>query len=228
MRIAITTSPRENADYLPQTLESLNHAGWVNPVLVAEPGSRLPSGFDVLQNEQSLGPWPNFRNALSHLHTTWPDEEWYAVFQDDALFTNGLAAWLVHNFPPESPETIGVVSLYTSSTYHQSAHGWAKEQEVSGRKSGGALAILIPNHAVPKLLHNPPYPASRTNTDRSLGEFCRLERLSYWRHNPSFVKHIGDVSAIAVRNRVGFNPAVQKSRNCESWLPRIADIPESA
>lgn len=110
MRIAcgVTTAPRR-VSYLDDTIESLYDAGFKEPV--------------IIEDDENFGSYRNFKRAVSMLLHCQPESDAVAIFQDDVQVAVGLRDRLQW---PESPERIGVVSLYTAKPHHINRSGWHK------------------------------------------------------------------------------------------------------
>lgn len=209
---AVTTCPRPgDVTYLPQTLANLAAAGFPKPLIVAEPGSITD---DAIFNERRLGACGNYRRALSELMKT--DATYLAVFQDDIHVTKGMYPALVDYLPT----TNGIVSLYTPHAQHRDTTGWHRLESVSAKTPIGALAVIMPRHLAQKYLDRPENPGIERPTTASLGEFCQVTKTEWWVHSPSFVRHIGEVSAI--ENRRTMPPIITTARNCAAFCEDMA------
>lgn len=216
---AVTTAPRDGADYLPRTLASLKAAGIERPVVVAEPDSPVPYDCpEVMRHAKRRGCYPNFRAALAYLLDARPEAEGLLVFQDDVDVSPGLSGWLERTPWPSEPRQIGALSLYTQASMDDGSDGWREVTEVEGKKFGGALAVVMPKHAARKLVNRPTRPECLTQIGFALGEFCREHHLECWRHAPSFVKHTGGISAISKRNNVVETESIRRHRQCGRFV----------
>tara|TARA_Y100000034_G_scaffold116174_1_gene154179 strand:- start:76 stop:744 length:669 start_codon:yes stop_codon:yes gene_type:complete len=213
---AITTAERDGEDYLPTTLRSLRDAGFADTAIFAEPNAPAPANLHVIRNLKKRGAYPNFLHALKWLTFSKPFADAYIVWQDDIEVSLGLRQHLNDLLWPADRETIGVVSLYAAGLYGLEGEGLVN---ITDHRAYGALAYVFPRHAAVKLTSDPPRRGSLTMTDVSVGEFCRREGLSYWVHNPSLVRHIGDVSSISSRNKM--KAVVPGARNCVEFAPQV-------
>lgn len=210
---AVTTAPRPSADYLPETLRQLASAGFPRPLIVAEPGSPVS---DAIVNPERLGPCGNFRRALSELLRT--DSEWLAVFQDDIEVSRGLFPWVLNDIPRFNK--CGVVSLYTPQPQASDEHGWKCVDGISPKTPVGALAILM-RHKIARMYIAKPEPSGINRpTTVSLAEFCQVSGLDWYVHNPSFVRHTGEVSAIDMRRNLP--PIITLQRQCKDFCEDVS------
>lgn len=232
--VAITACPREGADYLPQTLNSVKSSGFYDPVIMAESGTVVPLGGKRVQSKDDghrRGPWLQFLNCLRFLLDAdecegQPDA--VLIFQDDIRVSRGMADYLQESlrflYEDEARwSTVGAISCYCPAHFHSETTGWTETPDICGSKADGALAILMPVHAARKLLADP-QTISRNLVDFQIGEFCCRNNLSFWRHSPSLVKHMGVVSAIANRRNVEKNPLILAMRDCKVFCEDCADL----
>jgi hypothetical protein len=212
--VAITTAPRPTS-YLESTLRSLANAGWDAATISAEPGARLPMGFDpkrVAINPHCLGPHQNFRAALARLVNRDAGADAYAVFQDDIEVTSGLRRLLEAGGLWPSPR-VGVVSLYTAAPNHSRRIGWHKCERLP-QKAFGALAYVFPPSSALAFLSAPARP-TWAQTDYWVGHWCEHAQLEYWMHSPSFVRHLGEASSIDGRR-------ITQHRQCREFVPAVS------
>ena len=98
MKIAacvITACPRDES-LLRRTIESLAQAGWVDPLVVAEPWTEVPAGVRCLRNTHQLYAWPNHLRALAAGvgEALFERSGAILVSQDDVLYAKGLRSHL--------------------------------------------------------------------------------------------------------------------------------------
>lgn len=218
---AVTTAPRRH-DYLPDTLASLAESGFPKPIIFAERGAPVPDDCDVRVSDASPGSWPNFRRALAGLVAESPHAVAYAVFQDDIAVTPNCAAWVESRLWPS--EKCGVLSLYTAETTGRGKAGWFQiPRELLPRRAFGACAIIMPCEAAKMLGRDRKLGAgTMTLTDQWLGKFCKEHGLQWWQHQPSLIRHLGEVSSIKRPCRPGYEwdvtltPARQEGQFAES------------
>lgn len=196
---AVTTSPRpDGVDYLPDTLKSLNNAGFDDPLVVVDDDFR--------------GSWPMLRTALGLLMTD-READCLIVFQDDILVSRGLLGWLEKTLWPSDPATIGCVSLYTAGANGQLEQGWYTSDDLPVFRPWGACGLCFPRRSVRLLLTNPPNTALMTQSDASIATFCRMNGMKLYMHSPSFIQHVGAVGSLGVGDNRGLIP-----ERCAAWF----------
>lgn len=201
--VGVTTAPRDEPT-LQQSLESLAKAGFETPRLFAEPGTEIPDKFAHLpmsHRDQTLGAFPNFYLGMSELFMRDPQAEAYLICQDDVLYAEGLREYLERHLWPS--ENTGVVSVYCPSHYaRDKPDGFHIENR--GWSAWGALAYVIPNRVMRRLLAEPTFLAHRQggkaaglkNVDSVVGAACQRLGLDYYVHSPSLAQHIGESSTL--------------------------------
>jgi len=213
----MTTAPR-TPPTIDDTLASLNRAGWRDPI--------------ICRDDHRMGPYPNFLRAL---WIAWRRLEQYyfcsdvyplesvqpaycLVVQDDIDISVGLKAHLTDRPPRQD----GITSLYTSAAFGKLPDGLHDASHNHGRwpTSCGALALVFPWWIATRFLHNAPMPHKQLAADYWISRWCRDNKIPYWIHAPSFVKHTGAVSSLD-------NPNTNHHwRQCRSWLPEVGGEPE--
>lgn len=179
--LAVTTSPRPPADYLSGTLESLKAGGFCPDL--------------IHRDDAKAGSWPSFLTALAALLALRPGAGVYCVAQDDLRVSRGLGAWLAGNLWP-FPD-VGVASLYScEADSTDKPAGWHRpDPDKLPSEARGALFLCLPPDVARLLLAGPPFADKKWCTDYHLGYFCRENKLAWCYHVPSFVRHVGEVSA---------------------------------
>jgi len=221
---AIITAPREPS-WLAATLSSVAEAGWDNPLVVAEPDSRVPpsaNGIRVFRNPHRLGPHRNFRRALSILLEADPHADAYGIFQDDIQLTGNLKAWLDLTGVWPS-DRAGVLSLFTASVNHSTKPGWNVCEDVP-RRAYGAQAYVFRPRAAAAYLSTAPRQMTWGQNDYWVGWWCRESGYEYWIHSPSFVRHLGNRSTV-------MEQSLDEFRQCRAFvtkLSRVASVSPSA
>lgn len=198
--VGLTTAPRRRST-LATTLRSLAAAGWKQPTVFAEPGTRIANTFrdlKIVRRQETLGAWPNFLLGLHELVLSMPDADAYFMVQDDAVFVGKLREDPEASLWPHSHT--GVVSLHTPS------HQVPEEADREGffpRKVGwaawGAMAFVFSNASARAMLRHPAVVNHRSrgtgdglrNVDSVVGHWCHLAGLEYYLHCPSLTQHIG-------------------------------------
>lgn len=198
---AVTTCPRENENYLFGAVASLCEAGF-DPLICNDPGL--------------TGSWPALRNALQSLVAQDPDADAYTVFQDDIRVARGLRAWLDTSLWPDDPAKILVCSLYLSGATQITKSGWNDLSQIPVWRPFGACALVFTNSGAKRLISEP-MGGLLTGSDTQVGSLARKSRLGYWTHSPSLVQHIGERSAIHVKE-VGLTEARVAANFCEDVL----------
>lgn len=190
--------------YLLDTLDSLGAAGF-DPLVVQDRGRD--------------GSWPVMLRSLSAM-LAYGGWEAAIVFQDDLHASRSLKDYLVSELWPDSPDSVGTVSLYNPASRHQSSFGWFRIP--MDRPAEGALAFVFPRHAAESMVRNPPCREFRTNSGQAVWKFCGEHKAGWWEHSPSLVYHRGDVSAIDVHNRMPPNAGAMRMRQCRQFIPDLA------
>ena len=199
-QVAMTTAPRKGVDYLAQTLESLDLAGWdSNEVtLNCEPDSPIPASFpegNAYHNFHIEGPWPSFKRAL-FLSTRRPARV-YMICQDDIVFPADLR-WHLETDPQfmRLIDDNNVISLYTAGPNHVENGGWHQITKLP-KLAYGALAYVFPAKVAKELTYWNHSSTSKTKTDHWVGKFVSLNPdREYWTHSPSFIQHVGAISSL--------------------------------
>lgn len=114
--VGVTTAPRTLHRTLPECIESVKLNGW-EPVIFAEPGTDLSDiDAEIVQREERLGVWRNWRSAARWLLQRFPDAEMILTIQDDTIF-HPQAKWFAEHFFP--PFENRYFSFYTPKHYGQ-------------------------------------------------------------------------------------------------------------
>lgn len=115
--VAVTTAPRGNESTLAVCLDSLITAGWYDPVVFAEPGSDVPPGVNVTQNETKRGCWHNWYYSAKYMLEKTTASIIMTV-QDDSLFHPDSREFVEKHCLWPTKDT-GIVSLYTAAHYSE-------------------------------------------------------------------------------------------------------------
>lgn len=115
--VAVTTAPRGNESTLAVCLDSLITAGWYDPVVFAEPGSDVPPGVNVIQNETKRGCWHNWYYSAKYMLEKTTASIIMTV-QDDSLFHPDSREFVEKHCLWPTKDT-GIVSLYTAAHYSE-------------------------------------------------------------------------------------------------------------
>lgn len=175
--VAVTTAPRR-VSYLDATLISLQNAGFDSPLVVRD-------------GEPRLGIVPTFRRALFLLR----DAPLCLVAQDDIAMPAGLATWLMSELPCER----GIVSLYLSHG-RDAPQEWSKlPDDGTYPMAVGACGFVIDRSTVRMLLDSEPF-ARVDQLGPQLAIWCRRNSTPFWVHNPSLIRHTGEVSCREIKS----------------------------
>ena len=184
--------------YVERTLDSLLATGISRGVIICEPGATPPdrTGWDIVQNETTLGSWRAFCRALSIGLERVADGGAILSLEDDVVFCRGLRRYLRRVLWPS--QDAGCVSLYTAS--HQTTDrppipGWKQANEAS---AWGTLAQLFPPWVAAELVADERMAKwhSHCGEDQYVWRTLQAMGLSYWTATPSLAQHIGDKTAI--------------------------------
>lgn len=192
-------------------------------------GLPLPfvTSYDDIDGGNNLGPYGNFRKCLAAMIKLDIQREQssdaYLILQDDIRLSANLVPLL--NKEWQNFNRVGCISLYCATPHHREQIGWFPLDPCEGRRSYGALAMMMPQAAAIQFLQNPPNPGCKTRTCFWVAEWCRQMGLSYWLHSPSFVMHTGRKSLVDS----GFDdaPAVQNFRQAAAFAPDAAKLTET-
>ena len=201
---AVTTAPR-NVSYLEATIQSILDAGFPYPI--------------VAEDDNRRGAWATWQYAIKMALVE--DSDAIMIFQDDIQCARGLADWL--HWPVSQIEMIGACALYhpvIPPEYGPSSEreGWNRVHFPEGPgwaiMADGACALLMPRGSAEELADF--QWDSKTRIDHAVGTYCRMRGRSFWRHNPSLIEHVGDVSAI--------NPKRQTIRRASLFVDDVAKL----
>lgn len=208
--IGVTTAPRKTAT-LERTLASLAAAGFDSPHLFADgytPSVDADHYSLLTTHKNKIGGWPNFLLALTELTVRQPQADYFAVIQDDVVFSANLRAWLEWQ---QLPPGAGVYSVFTPACYSRNRAGWFAVREGFGQAA--AQTFVFPRERAFQFLsdpfvnnyrRNPPQPRSpgKWNLDGThhidgvVGEWCKRNKLATYFHAPSLAQHVGHDSAM--------------------------------
>lgn len=169
--VGINAAPRPEP-VLNDCVKSIKECGW-EPLVQAEPGTRIPQGVKHVINQKRLGNFHNFRTLCERLLATGADT--ILTVQDDALFHPDSKTFA------ESvlwPENAAFLSLYTARPYSFGPDRTLLPPGVRRANTDwlwGNLAVIWPR--------------------RVLEAFVAQPWVKRWRGTP------GDVKAVADRNR---------------------------
>ena len=200
----ITTVPSRFDHLLPQTLRSLEAAGFDKPHLFIdgpiEERIVAPLQLPYTIHSKPMLPVGNFMTGLWGIYVADPRAAYYAMFQDDILAVHNLRQFLERSEYPKR----GYLNLYTDRTNQQlirSQRGW----HLSNQLCKGALALvfdrdtlvdLLSNHHMALKPQDSTHNRSWKNLDGGVSESMRNAGYKEYVHNPSLVQHAGTVSTI--------------------------------
>ena len=245
--LGVTTAPRGDVSHYKKmmraTLESIKAAGWDTLHLYVEPhtpkfftrGPSMPS-LHTTTHAIRLGPWPNFLVALASLRREHPNEDYYAIFQDDIRVAKGCRRWLEMELSsgwPRQHDEQFILSLYTSCATKRgtasTGYGWFRsagryrdpvtDSNVDPNWLGvGACAIVLPRGVADRLLAVNPGSGCITKTDYHLSNFCIDEGLPWIQYYPSLVSHRGTISTLGQKwNRARHEAAWVSDLTTPPW-----------
>ena len=205
----VTTVPERIDSHLPDTLKSLEAAGFPTPRLFIDDCEDI---FPYCKfNLPITNRWPRIRIAgnwvlsLYELYIRQPDAQYFGVFQDDFVTYPNLREYLEWCKYPDK----GYWNLYTFPCNQLRAPkgktGWFKSNQM-GR---GAVALVFSNKAVVTLMGYPylinRFPNVRRGHHAVDGGIVDAFKPQGWKeycHNPSLVQHTGDVSSHGTHNQL--------------------------
>lgn len=200
----VTTVPDRAHDQLPNTLKSLETAGFDNPRLFID-GTDSTKDYDHLglqmtthfQRVQAFGNWVL---ALWELYIREPKADRYAIFQDDFVTYHNLKDYLEScKFPKR-----GYWNLYTfpqnqircpSDTYE----GWF----LSNQLGLSAIGLIFNHETIPMLLSHPHLVEkprhvqyAHRKIDGCVVDTMKKLGMQEFVHSPSLTQHTGKVSTL--------------------------------
>jgi hypothetical protein len=226
IRLGITTAPRPGESYLPQTILSLERAGFEPPFhIFAEPNTPLDAKVvaphTVVQRPAKLGEWRNWIDGLRMLHAVVPAAASLAIVQDDVIFCLRVREALEARLWPS--ERCGAVQFYTSRRYRGQKdfpRGLSKLPKRFYYRLNSACAITLrPNVAAEILQYaaeNPwrgwqfetDVPEEIQELDIFVGRALADLGWEIWCCNPSLAFHVGQESALNHGGALGARQAL--------------------
>lgn len=229
----VTTVPQRKDTYLPETLASIERAGFPKPRLFVDGGRPDACGHEVTAREPQLGAFGNFALALWELIMRHPAADRYAMFQDDVVCCANLREYLDRCHYPAK----GYWNLFTYARSERAIQtlegrqGWVEgglllpEEECPERfqKGQGALALVFDREAALTMLQQPPFirkPVAsnrpKTCVDGAVVGAMNHGGYREWVHGPSLTQHIGIDSSIQVGRQWS---TFAESFKGEEWSP---------
>lgn len=197
--------PYRRGTTLPRTLASLAGAGFPSPTLFVD-GDHDWRGWtdefklDIVCRYPVIRAFGNWILALAELMVRKPYVDYYAIFQDDVIFSKNLKSYVEAGYPVD-----GYLNLYTFPKNQAMSNGhlgWYR----SNQKGLGALALVFNRTAAVTLLSQPstvkkPVTADPQRRHKFIdgGIVTAMREAGFWEyvHNPSLCQHIGTDSTLA-------------------------------
>jgi hypothetical protein len=218
--VVVTTAPRQSPK-LNTTINSLQTAGWKDPVVFAEPDSPACDA-ETYTNKNKLGVFHNWIRAARHALDTdadvimtvqddvWfhPDSKWFAesiLWPDKCAFLS-LYTPLHYSIIQGKQKPWGVYPVRTRSLWGAMAMIWRPsilERVVDSSRAKnwiGKRSAMTPQ----QIAHKEQNPETIRNVDTFIG-YCATRdiKLNMYYVNPSFVQHISECSSIGGRAAEG-------------------------
>lgn len=195
----VTTVPDRFSTTLPGTISSLRDAGFPTPTLFIDScvGALPECAVDlpVVWRGSNIGAFGNWALAAWELLLRNPEADRFLICQDDFVMIKNLREYLeVCDMPKQS-----YWNLYTYASNHRNKKGW----QFSNHRGWGAVCLCFSNKGLRELLRNPCFvnwPNGETGHKRGIDK-CIIDSyisIGYreFVHNPSLVRHTGQVSSI--------------------------------
>ena len=207
----VTTTLQRIDELLPQTLSSLQEAGFAKPHLHVDgdaDGQRWMSKFDIssiTMHYPSIRTFGSWETLLRVLFFREPNADRYAIFQDDLLAIRNLRQylekceykektyWNCYSFPSNEKLALKQESFTT---------GWYD----SNQQGKGAVGLVFSREAVLDLtatryMAERPMSAVRGHKSVDGGIVSALKEIGYKElcHRPSLLQHTGMVSSMGNR-----------------------------
>lgn len=203
--VGIITTPR-NPPTLHKSYRSIMEAGWLWPRIFYH-GEKPSFPCPAIECTNPPGCFQNWLFAAEHLlqdAIEWKLDR-ILIFEDDVQVTCNLRERLAETELPN-----GVVSLYCGAINHHDEGGWHRVEKLP-KHSHGALAYVWPVGLLESFVSEHWKSEWANGTDSHVGTWCRKNKVDYWCHSPSFVRHTGDVSTIP-------EAGVEIYRQCREFL----------
>ena len=195
----VTTVPERFGRLLPQTLDSLEAAGFPEPRLFIDGAFSCPDKFarynSTCRGEPALRTFGNWVMSAWELIIRHPNADRYAIFQDDFVTYKNLRQYLEQTEYPDK----SYLNLYTFPSEEKPQAGF----HVSRQRGKGAVALVFNNDALRTLLAQPHITFRSLSAKRGWravdgGIVEAMRKIGYreYVHNPSLVQHIGTHSSM--------------------------------
>lgn len=208
----IQTCPREGVSLI-DTMKSVRRAGWTDFIVFGEPGTPTDLGVPSLIWPYRFGDWSSWFAALSCLHVTRPDADYFIMFEDDISACRNIRIYLESFI--DQMFNLGTLHLYTPEKHHnhagpnpsimdQSHHGWelwGAQGVVFSRKSLREFLAFSGN-----LSYRDTEIGSRNaNKDCAIGMWGKECGKSIYYHSPSLIQHLSSFSLIGSQQHQAFD-----------------------
>jgi len=216
--VGVTTAPRR-VTTLDRCLTSIVNAGFSEPVIFAEPDSKLSSyakQFRVIQREHKFGAWRNWLWGSKGMLSLFPGAEGILMVQDDTELSPHCRGIINASLWPDD---CGMIQLCTSASYHRNIKpNRLGVLKINGRNYflAGACACLFPRHVLHRIVSygmrynwrgwfnkHEPDPTKKKGIDTFIGRALSWLHLNPWYFRPSLAAHFGAVSSLGHGNMSG-------------------------
>ncbi len=226
----ITTVPERKDDLLPRTIDSLNRAGFVNPISprLFVDGSADPLGYKKQFNlpvtvRDKARTFVNWYLGMLELYMRNPHADRYVMFQDDIVLSADTREYLEHCTYPDKgylnlityPQNEALKSQHYPGQSKDHINGWYPSNQLGKGAQG-----LVFDHQTLVLLLSSRYMIERPQDERrgwrgiDGGIVSAMKRLGIteYVHTPSLIRHTG------VDSTMGNNPQpLDQSFQGEGW-----------
>ncbi len=212
--VGVTTAPRAQTALL-TSLRSLFGAGFRDVRVFAEPGAVLPKGVaGITVNEANRGVFQNWRFALQTLRDEKPDAEFFAVMQDDVLYSKNLREfmerdlWFADDVGFISPYRSGGKTIKNRHFRRRRVKQWKSSEmylaerqnyrDVCNMGDGlwGALTYIFPKKSVDLVLADSGLKDRQRTIDLAIHPVLARHKRRAVYYNPSLAEHIKGPSSI--------------------------------
>jgi hypothetical protein len=177
------------------------------------------------------GDWGGWYAALSFLHATSPESDYYVMFEDDIVIAPNVKTYVEKWI--KYIDSLGCLCLYTPHP-HRSEIAHLVTNEVShGWRLWGAQAVVFTQTSLRKFLgsqivigyRDSEIGKSNAHKDALLGMWGEQENLGIFYHTPSLVQHLN------LKSLIGNNPHqaidfVGENTDVSTWgMPKILNQP---
>ena len=198
--VGITTVEERLNTLLPDTLESLERAGFDQPYLFIDGWTTLTAhalAYEVTMHSDKVGQLRNWISALVGLYTRYPDAERYAIFEDDLLACCNLKRYL-ERCPYPSNGYLNLLTHDQNLAFIGPNHGWHQSNQL-GRGAVGLVFDRVAAEALLRcgtLLNRPRNHTLMQAADGAIINGLGSLGFKEWVHNPSLLQHVGEESTL--------------------------------